>query len=452
MNRQLAPLGVWLVVAALMPVTAFAQQAGSPGPEVAPASVRRPYRGLFGGPTDPTAPKSLVFTASIYAAYDDNIFANDNTSSVGNTALQRRGYYSGAQAGLDYSMEGTRGSFGASGGSQVRYYQDSSDFVPSYYSTVRVATRFGQNTSVSAGYRLVYAPSFQMGLFENPTGTDNLDAPVDLDLFPDLFSDSAFRHSANLSITQKLGRRSSLSAGYVMTRLSVVHDASRDFRSEGASAGYQYQATAHLGVHLGYGYRTAHYAAGAHASPKAQDINAGVDYSRALSLSRRTFLTFATGSTILADDRISVPDSSLRSRFRLTGSAELRHEMGRTWIADLAYHRGLIFRDNFAAPFFADGVHGTLDGFITRRVDFSALAQWTHGSLASGAGNANSYRAVAANAQIRYGLNAFLALYARYSYYQHDFNNRTALDPQLPGTFDRSGYRVGVTTYVPLIR
>lgn len=452
MNKQLAPLGVWLIVAALVPVNAAAQ-IGSPGAEAPqPASVRRPYRGLFGGPTDPTAPKSLVFTASMYGAYDDNVLANDNTSGVGNPALQRRGYYSGAQAALDYSMQGDLGSFDASGGTQVRYYQDSSDFVPSYFSTVRFETGFGERTSVSGGYRLIYAPSFQMGLFGDPSGIESVDTPVDLDLFPDLFSNSAFRHGANVSIRRKLGRRSAVTLGYLTNRVSVVGDASRNFSSDGASAGYQYQATAHMAVKLGYGYRTAHYAASGHASSKVQDINAGVDYSRALSFSRRTFLTFSTGSAILASDRLSVPDSNVRSRFRLIGSAQLRHEMGRTWLADLSYHRGLIFRDNFAAPFFADGVHGSLDGFITRRVDLSTLAQWTRGTLASSADRANGYRALAAHAQIRYGLNAFLALYARYAYYQHDFDNRIALDSQLPGTFDRSGYRVGVTAYVPLIR
>src|SRR6476619_7367451 len=98
MNSKLAPLGLWLVVAALVPAPVSAQAGRPEAPQ--PAAVRRPYRGLFGGPTDPNAPKSLVFTASLYGAYDDNIYANDSASGTGNSALQRRGYYSGAQAGL----------------------------------------------------------------------------------------------------------------------------------------------------------------------------------------------------------------------------------------------------------------------------------------------------------------------------------------------------------------
>jgi hypothetical protein len=452
MNTNFAPLAVWLIAAVLVPASVSAQ-AGRPGMEAPqPTSVRRPYRGLFGGPTDPSAPKSLVFTASVYGAYDDNVLASDTNGGAGNPAFARRGYYSGAQAALDYSLEGDKGSLGASGGTQVRYYQDSGDFVPSYYSTAQGGTRFGQNTSVNAAYRVVYAPSFQMGLFGDPGGIDSPDTPVDLDLYPDLFANSAFRQSATLSLAEKLGRRSSLSFGYTVNNVSVVNTPSRGFSSEAGSAGYQYQATLHTALKLGYAYRTAHYAAAGHRASKVQDIDAGVDYSRALSFSRRTFLSFATGSSILAADRLSVPDSSVRSRFRLTGSVQLRHEMGRTWVSDLSYNRGLIFRENFAAPFFADSVHGSLDGFISRRVDFSGLAQWTRGTLAASSDKANGYRAASAHAQIRYGLNAFLALYARYAYYQHDFNNRTAIDPQLPGTFDRSGYRVGVTAYVPLIR
>ncbi len=85
-------------------------QAGDPQP----ASVRRPYRGLFGGPSDSSTPQSLVVTGSVYGAYDDNVLEGLSEGQAPNSWLQQSGTYWGANAGIDYALSkpGERFSFG----------------------------------------------------------------------------------------------------------------------------------------------------------------------------------------------------------------------------------------------------------------------------------------------------------------------------------------------------
>ena len=115
-------LVVWLLGVVLAPAAAHAAGAPPQAPvtqgedQPQPASVRRPYRGIFGAPPDPSSRQALTLNASVFAAYDDDVFAaSDPTNPVFVGGRNSGGYYGGLSAGADYSLSRERVSLGLAG-------------------------------------------------------------------------------------------------------------------------------------------------------------------------------------------------------------------------------------------------------------------------------------------------------------------------------------------------
>ena len=101
-----------------------------------------------------------------------------------------------------------------------------------------------------------------------------------------------------------------------------------------------------------------------------------MDYNKALSFSRRTTLTFSTGTAAVNSGR----DTS----FNLTGTARLNHEIGRTWTASAGYSRSVQFVDLLLVPVLYDSLDASIIGLLNRRVEVQAGARASIGTIAIG--------------------------------------------------------------------
>ena len=442
---------VGLCVAALMPADVSAQLIGSDAPP--PESVRRPYRGLFGNSDDPDTPQSLVLSASLFGAYDDNVTAGVLGRETADPRLQQSGAYYGANAGLNYSLSksGERVSYGLSSGAAANAYRfdDDNSVVPHAHVAGNIGFALGSRSSLSFNQQVVYTRYYRFLLFPSLLGTDD-DGALAGDPDLELFARTALRYGSGASFSHRVGSRSSLNASYGFGYVDYRDNQYPDWKSHLARIGFDRRLTANATMVLGYGYRVSQSTAVDHQPREAHDINVGVNYSRALSFSRRTSFSFGTGSAILVRDDLTVPGSDPRTHFRVLGNAALTHEIGRTWTAQAAYNRGFVFREGFDDPFFTDALSASIDGFVTRRLDLSATARWSFASLDRP--GRNRHDSFAASAQARYALGQFVALFARYIYYQYEFDEGIPLDPGLARTLDRQGIRVGLTASLPLIR
>jgi hypothetical protein len=199
-----------------------------------------------------------------------------------------------------------------------------------------------------------------------------------------------------------------------------------------------------LNAHAGYGYSDARY---------RQDdryvnhnIDLGVDYNRSLSFSgRRTTLSFGTGTSASRSGSVERRGSF---RFRATGSAQLSHEIGRTWDASLAYDRGLRFSETWTEPLFTDTVTARVGGLVNRRSQIHVTARALRGNGYSG-GGAKSYSAVA-------GLTVAITRYVNtgltYMYYQHQFASELSLAAGFPRSYEGQSIRASVTVWAPLFQ
>ena len=425
------------------------------------AAVRRPYRGLFGAPAPSDSPHSLVLTGSAYGAYDDNVIDALSARSGNRPWLQESGTYAGADAGLQYAFatEGARTSFGGQLGGRLSYYHhhDRSDVLPSSNADVTFGFRLTRSLNLQVRESVAYSSNYNASLVPElgeEMGHDIGTAPVS-DL--DLFGLKTLRTATTVSLAQRFGRHTSLTGAYHFRSFELLESEAPDpmfheYASHAGSMrfGYNRPVTRNASLRLGYGIRVSDRESLTGEPSMMHNIDAGMDYSRALSFSRRTSLSFGTGSAIAVSERIDEGTEGQRTQARLTGHASLTHEMGRSWTADLTYSRGFRTRDGFDELYFTDAVSATVGGLVSRRLSFSAATAWADSSLERG--GSTGQRGISANAQGTYALTRYLGLFARYVYYRYRYGSDILLSERFPRQLDRHGVRVGLTTSVPLIR
>jgi hypothetical protein len=249
-------------------------------------------------------------------------------------------------------------------------------------------------------------------------------------------------YSAGVGYTRRISRRQTVSATYTYrarTGSGIVD------RFEMHTMGARLSRTLARGVdlRLGYAYSEAHYDRrdGRFAD---HHLDIGVDYNRALSISRRTTLAFSTGTSATRSARQEA------LRFHATGAARLNHEIGRTWVGALAYSRGLQFVETWPEPMFADSASAMLGGLINRRAQVQIVARALRGSGYSGrAGDVTSY---GGSALLGIAVTRYINTSLIYAYYQHGLAPSIALAPGFPHDFDGHTIRASVNLWAPLFQ
>ena len=314
-----------IVVAALLcALPVAAQQQGRP---------ERPYRGIFGGGVG-DAEQLLTVNFGVSGGYDDNVLANARESGGGSLdpRVAKSGGFGEATADLAYALNRTRVGFAASlGTTQRSYTTGGEDFLGSYSGGASGWFQVAKRTRLNVTESSAYQPFLSYSFFPIPAAPEGELVEVAEPTFDLAFGrQTQWRHSVLASVTQGLSSRASLTfgAGYETTDASVTR---LDQKNYSGSGRFNLTISRGFGVHFGYGYRDARYAADEQTGrrPVMHNLDIGVDFNRPLSISRRTRLTFGTGSTAMKDYDLAV--------YRITANATLSHEFRRIWNAALAY-------------------------------------------------------------------------------------------------------------------
>jgi hypothetical protein len=135
----------------------------------------------------------------------------------------------------------------------------------------------------------------------------------------------------------------------------------------------------------------------------------------------------------------------------VVGDASLNHQIGRTWSARVFYRRGVGVIAGLNAPIFSDAATASVQGSITRRLEWSTVASYTNGDLGF-VEQTNTFASYTGSSRLRYGLSRTLAVYTEYVVYRYQFANMASLPVGLPPTINRQGIRAGLTLWLPLYR
>ena len=400
----------------------------------------RPYRGLFAGGLDDSQ-QSLTFTGSAGGGWYRSVVTDETGPSflVGGGSRDFQGAASSASALVSYSLNASRAGVGASAGTTARYHLSTDRVLRRDYATV------GTSAAIGAGFTVHAAASYQpyslRSLFPTLMGPRLGDPAIVDEDFP-TSPTQYLAYSAGTEFSRRLTRRQTFLAGYEYRLRDASGEIGRHHR-QSAHADVTRELSRDLKLVAGYGYMAASY--DGRTDPVVNHrLDLGVNYSRALSFSRRTTLTFGSGTSAASASR----GASLR--YRATGNARLNHEIGRTWNATISYNRGLQFVDAWPEPVFSDSGAARLGGLLNRRLDFELTARALRGSRHTGAyGELESYHGLAA---LRAALTRHVSTALTYSYYRHRFGDALALAPGFPHDFDGQSIRASVNVWAPLFQ
>jgi len=439
------------LVAALSAITASA--VGAQPPE----GSSRPYRGLFGG-AQPLSSRSqsLDLTLSGFGGWDE---PNDVGPQVNPQDTSDRvdieGPYSGASTTLVYTRPGENLILRGVASGFYGYFPDNES--PSYTSSsaaldARSGFDLGRRTRLTLSELVGWSTDYRLGYGSGTPGSDIPLASGSTNFDNSLERAPSLDTQSRIEFSHRLSRKASLTALYNY-RYVYYFDTSDDEplpngQDHHVGIRYDYRLTQYATFRAGYGYRRSPSRTDDTNEGVFHDVDLGVNYNRTLSFSRRTRLSFNTGSTIVINQAQGEDGSTFGDpQPYIIGGAQLTHELGRTWQAFADYNRSVSFLDGFTSPSLNDRASAGVGGLMGRRTDLSSGVSWSTGSIGL---DENNYHAWHASAQVRFALTRGLALFGSYYYYMHEFGASVQLPRGVVSSLDRQGVRVGLTTWVPL--
>ncbi len=415
-----------------------------------PASAQsQPFRGLFGQPVDAPPPTSLDFSTSLFGVNDTNL---PRLIARGTDASSRPDVrYSDLHAGLWFSKRAQRTSFSANGTTAVQYYPQLSNAVRWSGAGAVGMTRTGQRLRFGLDQQVRYSPYAHFRVIPISGGGSTRLAEVSVpDAALAVAGRESFRYNSGINAGYQLSRRTALDASYQHEVLDFVPLGQRDWRTQDATVALVHNMTAKTALVAGYGYHRRDFE-GERLPLRRHDLNFGVNYNSALPFSPRTTFTFNVGSTALSRARTTATTTGESTFLRMIGRAELDHQLARTWHLGVFYHRGVQYIEGVSDVFLADSVTGNLRGYLGPRVELRATAGYSTGPLRFGP-RQRGYDTSAASARVRLAITRGLAAQTEYVYYRYLFSDALTLPTGIRSRENRHVFRVGLTTWLPLLQ
>jgi hypothetical protein len=413
-----------LTLLACVPAAAQTQQP--------PTRPERPYRGIFASGVDNSG-QALTAQATLSGGYDDNILAQ-----ASNSASPRRqggeGAFGQLSGGLNYTLNASRAAFNAAAGTSQRYYPSlENEFFRTYNASIGGSVQALTKPGVILHQSVIYQPFTFLSAFPDAidpvAGASSVPEP---DFVPLARQYVAYAGGAELS--HKLSGRTTFDMSY---DYRVTDRQSFNSWRQSGGAGFVVNMTRDLGLRLGYRYTQAHY------NERVVEVHRpdiGLDFRRALSLTRRTSLTFGAGTegTVVNET----------TRWRVNGNASVAHEIGRSWSAAGAYQRGTYFVDTLSEPVYGDTASFTVGGLVTRRIQLQSVIGATIGNVGyASERDFDSYRGTLA---LSTALNRFINVGVNYAYYRYIFDPLVELEPGVPRDINRQSVSAQVTFWAPI--
>jgi hypothetical protein len=379
-------------------------------------------------------PDTMTLTLSLAGA------GAGDSEGLAPEAAALTGVHTDSDAMLAYQHRGRKATVGLTGRTVVRYDAQAGTVTPMREQGTIGFSIGGLRASQSVGY----SPYFQFGALPNAAPTPFDESALAHGDFAN--SDlAALTYTTDAAMTQAIGRRSALSLSFNSQRTMFGESQSDlDQMSLIGSASFTHQLSRHLSLRTGYGLRSARYPTSGVETLRVHAIDLGLDYSRSLSITRRTSFSFSSGSVLTKlDDGMA---------YVVTGDATLVRMIGRTWNARLAVKRDVHLLDGFTQPVLANTLTTGIGGGLSRRMSVSTSVGISQGTVGVVSDSNNNYWNWTAGAGWRLAVGRRASLDAQYFYYGHRFDEGVMLAPGLAHQQIRQGLRVGMTWLFPVLQ
>ena len=237
-NMKTTSVGTIVTSFVFLAAASAVAQTSTPEPGTQAPGSERVYKGLFGATTDPLATHALGVTATLAAAYDDDVYGDIGGGGVQPGLANPAGYYGLLLANADYDWRGRHTQVGATASSAFHYYSDRGKLqTVSYTAGVGFSTEFARRTTLLGNQAFAYSPSYLYGLFPGVVPPSPGDVPP---AAPDYsaYDTESYAYTSRISVTHGLTRRGQLTGAIEWQYTDFTHeiDLRRDLMSYSATA------------------------------------------------------------------------------------------------------------------------------------------------------------------------------------------------------------------------
>jgi hypothetical protein len=412
-------------------------------------NARRMYRGLFGGAnTGPRRETTLSFTGSVSEVY--------GREDVDEGEPELAGLYTNFIGDLDYGRYGSRTQMVATGGANLRYYSQQSEFLAAnYHAGVGVGTRVAPQTTIRIGETVTYGPAALPWLLPEPLPPE-LGGPLPPDNNFAVTNDKAVGSATTATVEHGFSVRSQLSASgsYRYTNYLAEDVPTSDWSTLHVGVFYRRRITSTRSIRTGYNYRRASYTVpeapdGRGPQPAEHNLFIGVTVDHAFSEQQRTMVSLEGGPSLFNFTARDLDPSSDRLRFVF--AAAVAHQIGSSWLLAASFDRGSQFNRGYGGPVYADEFYASATGFLNARTDVTASVAHAQADRVLGV-EGRRFITTSAGASFRYALSRTWAVEGRYFHYSYDFTESPGIPILLavPERFSRHSVRGGVSVFVPI--
>jgi hypothetical protein len=371
-------------------------------------------------------------------------------------------YFSSVRSQLSLAKRTDHLSWRLAGGTSARFY-------PGLQEVIRARDNLNASVTVPVGGRLqiygsgflVYSPYYSLasglspgsaidpGVVDGPsssavqtsiTAPDPSTAAVDYSLV----RRSAYTSSTSGGFTYRLGQYSSLSVSGRTQRTDFVEASAPSLHAWDARFRYSHQISRGTSVHVGYGRRVARFTSTSLNAPvQLEDLDIGIDHSRAWSLTRNTTLRVAPGIAVIKDGGTR--------HYNVTVAASLEHLVRRTGSVGFLYDRRAGLLGGLVHPVFMDTFAAHYNENLSRRLAVDTSAAYYLGQVGVVSSSSNRYRSYNAQARLSLVLTTNLFFHVDYLLYAHDLGANVQLLGSIADVQRRQAVRVGLTLRLPLL-
>jgi len=416
---------IFLCAAVLLVCPALAFGQGNPGP----------FGGLFGRTPQRTGTNYKVFEIRGSSGWQWNDFLSEQPSGNPEPPFSGGAGYAAAAASYDRHTDRLQ----LRAGSTVEFRNSLEDgtrgttfdggLMMNGRLTTRVSTEMAVNYRRSPFYQF-YPSSEWMGVGVIVPGV-----PYELRT---MGYDSG---DARIGASFQYSKSSTLSASAERSEMRFATSPQHDVSAMEYNGLWSRRLNRSVSVRLGYGHRESrHHTAGDQKLVEEQ-IDAGVDFTRALTIAPRTTLGFMTHTSI-------VRRADRETLYRLNGELQLMRQFQRTWKLQVDARRATEVLAGFVEPLFTDSLSLSVSGLLSHRIEFSSLVAGQRGRLAYNR-EGGPFNMAGASTQLTFALSRRLAVFTQYGFYHHDAPNNT-LSVTALGELSRQTLTAGVTTWLPV--
>ena len=415
-----------------------------------PASAQESSPSSQSDESTPVRGRALDLSGWIGSGYDIRYTGMRDLSSRLDPSLEADGEHGQAGLALSFSRLGKRASMNASVQSGVRADATTERlWAADYQATFGMGLQLTRRMQLETRHFAKYAAVNPLAVIRGGLAGSADDAAQLGEALAQPGSDRPFAvrqaltSYSDTALTYDLSRRTSLvlthSYGYIAKGLAEV-----PLHTQAAGGRLERKLTPYLTGRLGYRLAETTFDKVTGSMLKMHDLDTGFVYQRALPFSRRSLVSFDTGSSIVQD--------RTRQVFRFTGGTALTYPLGRYWLARVTFSRPVQMMEGMAAPIIATSAGAVVSGSIGRRHSLMASVDRFAGTMSLDYTNAERSDGYSTSIRWRTGLTRRFALNVEAFQGRVRFGSDASLLSGLAPDSSRLGARVFVSFWRPLFR